>query len=111
MASKIHTRSFGNAYKLFLGSTVAATAGLASFIIVVSIGPLFEQGEAWLGWGFAWWFSLPVILVAGVLSPFAVPWYQRSMGLVPWTLAFIGHALAVAIIGVGLTWALFAIVD
>lgn len=97
------TAPLGDNYKLFFGTMVTITAGLFSFIAVVSAGPYFSNGEAWLVWAYRWWFSMPAILIVGLISPFAVAWWRRPMSWIHWALAFVAHALLVALIGVGTT--------
>ena len=91
-------------YKVFLGGMTAITAGLLSLAVVVSVGPFIENGEVWEGLGLLWWFSIPVIGVLGILSPFVIRWYRRPTDSLRWGLAFLAVAGSVAGAGMLVTW-------
>ena len=83
---------------------IAVTALLLSLAVVVSAGPFIENGERWEGLGILWWFSIPAMVVCGVVSAFVYRWYRTPTGSVQWALRFVVVGACVAGCGMLLTW-------
>ena len=49
-------------------TSILFNAGLASFIVTASMGPLFSMGEGWFGIAFVWVLALPVMVIFGIRS-------------------------------------------
>jgi ABC-type sulfate transport system permease subunit len=49
-------------------ASILLNAGLASFIVTASMGPLFSMGERWLGVVFVWVLALPLMVLFAMRS-------------------------------------------
>ena len=96
--------------KVSLGGMTAIAAALISFIVLLLIGPFFEDTEAWEGFGILWWFSLAAIALFSFLSPFVFGWYRNPKGSIRWGLLFLAVASGVAILGILTTYLIMLII-
>ena len=83
---------------------IAGAALLLSFAAVVCASPFIENGERAEDLGLMWWFSVPAMVVCGVLSAFVFHSYRAPAGIGRWALRFIAVALSVAGSGMLVTW-------
>ena len=78
------------------GLAIAASALVASLLVVVLAGPSFSSGEAWEGLGLGWWDAgVPATLLAAAISAAAV--FGRYVRRASWpgrALVFILNVLA-----------------
>jgi len=86
---------------------VAISAGLASFLVLVSLGPQFSSGEQWEGFGIGWFkLGLPLVAASALLSgAVAYPVYRRRGSWLGTALVFgINILVVTAVALLGAAW-------
>ena len=60
---------------LLFATSVAFNAAVLSFIAALVLGTFFLQGESAQGAGLTWVYSLPAVLVLGLVTVAVFPWF------------------------------------
>jgi hypothetical protein len=92
------------AYGLLYVSSIAAIAGLSSFLTVVAAKSWFPSGEAWEGAGLLWAFSVPSIVVLSALSWPVYVRYRRAHTMKATTLIYLANVIGILIGGFAATY-------
>ncbi len=82
------------------GVTIAFNAGLISFLGVAALGT-WVGGEKALGYGIIWVFSLPWILIAGILGWLTFPLFQRQATWLGTSIVYAATVVGAIMLGVG----------
>ena len=85
---------------LFYGASLSLNAGLLSFLGVLVVGT-WQGGEEALGSGIVWVFSIPWIVIAGLLGAFTFPWYCNRTTWQGKTAVYAGSVVGAVVFGLG----------
>jgi hypothetical protein len=85
--------------KFFWVIVVLVCAFLSSFLLVLTLGGMIYSGEQAIGVGMLWYYSLPALIILGVLTGwFSFSWYlkQQRLWLMCCGLLMLSFTLAVS---------------
>jgi len=94
-------------FRLLYATGVLVFAFLASFLLLIILGPFFDTGESFLEAGYYWMSAWPLLLLLAALSATVYPYYRATTSSVRAALVFVLNGIAVA--AVGQTLAIFLI--
>jgi hypothetical protein len=101
-------KSFGWIAPVFYSLSVSFCAGLLSFLVLLVVVQLTDDGERAMWYGVAWVFMLPWILMAGILGRVTFGWYRAQPAWGGAAVVFVTTVMAATLVGVavgyGFAW-------
>lgn len=84
--------------RLTYTALIIVFALIVGFLLLLVAGGYIFDGEAAMGAGILWYYSLPGVLILGYLiARFSFPWYVNQNAVLIQTIGLLGSALIVAV--------------
>ena len=94
--------------RLTYTALIIVFALIVGFLLLLIVGGYIFEGEAALGVGILWYYSLPGVLILGYLiARFSFPWYVNQNAVLMQTIWLLGSALTVAVMAPAITHLVF----